>query len=100
MLWQLIGIGRWGVELGCIDIIHELSHFRSTRQTPNVGHSEGLCHLFAYLKKQPHMEQLAYDLALPAINEGAFDHTGDGWTPMLKWRKNYLPMLLKRVATQ
>ena len=36
--WQLIGVGRWAVELGQIDIFHELSLLSQYQASPCVGH--------------------------------------------------------------
>ena len=45
---SLIGILRWMVELGRIDITCEVSMMPSHMALPRVGHLEQLFHLFAY----------------------------------------------------
>jgi hypothetical protein len=47
---QLIGIARWAIELGCIDIHHEVSLLSQYQANPRVGHLEALYHVFAYMK--------------------------------------------------
>jgi len=47
----LIGILRWAVELGRIDIFVEVSMLSSHNAMPRVGHLEAVYHIFAYLKK-------------------------------------------------
>jgi hypothetical protein len=46
---SLIGILRWAVELGRIDIATEVSVMSSYTAMPREGHLEGLFHIFAYL---------------------------------------------------
>ena len=46
---SLIGILRWIVELGRIDIACEVSMMASTMTLPQKGHLEALYRIFAYL---------------------------------------------------
>jgi hypothetical protein len=48
---SLIGILRWTVELGRIDIIMEVSKLASHMALPRQGHLEAAFHVFAYLKQ-------------------------------------------------
>lgn len=48
---QLIGILRWAVELGRIDITTEVSIMAGFQAAPRTGHLDALFHIFAYLKK-------------------------------------------------
>ena len=48
---SLIGILRWMVELGRVDICTEVSMMSSHLALPRKGHLETLFHLFAHLKK-------------------------------------------------
>jgi hypothetical protein len=52
---QLIGIARWAIELGCIDIFHEVSLLSQYQANPRVGHFEVMYHVFAYLKNHSDM---------------------------------------------
>ncbi len=47
---QLIGIAQWAIELGRIDIYHEVSLLSQYQVNPRVGHLEALYHVFAYMK--------------------------------------------------
>jgi hypothetical protein len=44
-----------------------------------MGHLEVAYHIFAYLKKHPDMGRLAYDPAMPKIDESVFNDNAD-WT--------------------
>ena len=48
---QLIGILRWAVELGRLDIFVEVSLLSQYQALPRQGHLEATYHIFAYLKK-------------------------------------------------
>ena len=74
---QLIGICRWAVEIGRIDIFHESSLLSQYQANPREGHLEALYHIFAYLKRHPDMDRLAYDSKTPVIDESAFQHNVD-----------------------
>jgi hypothetical protein len=52
---QLIGILRWAIELGQIDIFYEVSTLSQYQANPRMGHLEAAYHIFAYLKKHPDM---------------------------------------------
>ena len=47
---QLIGIGRWLVELGRVDIQLEITKLSSFLVSPRIGHMHQALHLFKYLK--------------------------------------------------
>ena len=47
---NLIGIARWLVELGRIDIVHEVSHLPQYLAHPRIGHITQLLKIFYYLK--------------------------------------------------
>ena len=64
---QLIGILRWAVEIGRIDIYLETSLLSQYQANPRFGHLEAAYHIFAYLKKHPDMGKLAYDSRTPDI---------------------------------
>ena len=50
---ELIGILRWAVEIGHVDILTELSFLSSYQASPRRGHLEQVIHIFAFLKKNP-----------------------------------------------
>ena len=71
---QLIGILRWAVELGRVDILLEVSLMSSHLCQPREGHLEALYNIFAYLSK--HVEStMAFDDKRPRIDEEAFHHS-------------------------
>jgi hypothetical protein len=76
---QLIGILRWAVEIGRIDIYLETSLLSQYQANPRFGHLEAVYHIFAYLKKHPDMGRLAYDSHAPHIDESFFYANAD-WT--------------------
>lgn len=69
---SLIGVLRWIVELGRVDICLEVSMMSSCLALPRVGHLEQVLHIFAYLKKY-HNAELVYDPSDPGIDEGEFE---------------------------
>jgi hypothetical protein len=77
---SLIGILRWMVELGRIDIITEVSKLASHMALPRQGHLEAAFHVFAYLE-QHHNYLLALDPTYPEIDEGKFN-AGADWKEM------------------
>jgi hypothetical protein len=70
---QLIGIARWAIELGCIDIHHEVSLLSQYQANPRVGHLEALYHVFAYLKSHLDIGHVAFDPKTPMVDEWAFN---------------------------
>ena len=74
---QMIGILRWSVELGRIDIFLEVSLLSQYQACPRLGHLEAAYHIFAYLKKHPDMGRLAYDPTDPRIDESIFNGNAD-----------------------
>ena len=47
---QLIGILRWGCELGRLDILHEVALMSAFNAAPRQGHLDAVYHIFSYLK--------------------------------------------------
>jgi hypothetical protein len=47
---ELIGVLRWAVEIGRLDILLEISLLSSHLALPREGHLEQVYHIFAYLK--------------------------------------------------
>lgn len=57
---QLIGILRWAVELGRVDIQVEVAIMSQYQMNPRTGHLEALYLIFHYLWKNP-MKRVAFD---------------------------------------
>ena len=68
---QLIGMLRWAVELGRVDILLEVSLLSSHLANPREGHLDAAYNIFAYLSKQPH-PPIVLDDKLVKMNEEAF----------------------------
>ena len=68
---SLIGILRWIVELGRIDICCEVSMLSSHLALPREGHLQQVYHVFAYLKAK-HNARLVFDATYPNIDISEF----------------------------
>jgi hypothetical protein len=68
---QLIGMLRWAVELGRVDILLEVSLLSSHLANPREGHLEAAYNIFAYLNKQQH-PPIVLDDKVIYMNEEAF----------------------------
>ena len=68
---ELIGVLRWAIEIGRVDILLEVSLLSSQLAAPRVGHLEQVYHIFGYLKKNP-KRKIYMDPELPDIDEGRF----------------------------
>ena len=68
---SLIGILRWIVELGRIDICLEVSMMLSHLAMPRKGHLDQVLHIFAYLCKY-HNTELVHDLSDPVVEQDVF----------------------------
>ena len=66
-----IGVLRWCVELGRIDIITEVSVLSLHLALLCKGHLEAIFHLFAYLEKK-HNSRIVFDLSYPTIDMSTF----------------------------
>ena len=66
-----IGVLRWCVELGCIDIITEVSELASHLIMPREGHLEAVFHLFNYLEKR-HNARIVFDPTYPVVDTSVF----------------------------
>ncbi len=70
-----IGVLRWIVELGRVDIATEVSLLASHVALPRQGHLETVFHIFGYLKKK-HNARLALDPTYPDLDMRVF-HKAD-----------------------
>jgi len=66
-----VGVLRWMVELGRIDIITETSMLASQTAMPREGHLDALFRVFAYLKKK-HNSRMVFDPSYPSIDHSDF----------------------------
>jgi hypothetical protein len=77
---HLIGVMRWMVELGCIDIATEVSLLSSHLTLPREGHLKMALHIMSFLS-QKHNTRLMFDPTYPKIDMGQF--------PQYNWTKFY-----------
>jgi hypothetical protein len=83
-----IGILRWCVELGRIDIITEVSMLSTFLCMPHKGHLDAVYHLFAYLSLH-HNARVMFDPTYPDVDMQAFIKTD--WKPMYGDVKEEIP---------
>jgi hypothetical protein len=83
-----IGILRWYVELGRIDIITEVSMLSTYIFLPREGHLEAVFHVFAYLGLHPNAI-VVFDPTYPAVDMGTFIKTE--WKSMYGDVKEMIP---------
>ena len=76
---SLIGILRWMVELGRIDVCCEISMLSSHLALPREGHLEEVFHVFAYLKKHMNSE-IVFDPTFPEIDMNDFQKQDWSWS--------------------
>ena len=86
---ELIGILRWAIELGRIDIMIEVSMLSVHLANPRVGHLEQAIHIFAYLKTVP-KKTLAFDPRHPVYDESQFPAKAD-WHDFYRDAKEQIP---------
>jgi hypothetical protein len=68
---HLIGVMRWMVELGRIDIATEVSMLSSYLASPREGHLEAALHIMGYLRLK-HNSRLIFDPTYPDIDHTTF----------------------------
>jgi hypothetical protein len=73
----LIGMLRWMVELGQIDICCEVSMMSSHLALPRQGHLSQVYHIFAYLKHH-HNAEMVFDPTRATVDESIFERRD--WT--------------------
>ena len=91
---ELIGVLRWAVELGRVDILLEASLMSTYMAMPREGHLQMLYRMFAYLKTNS--RKLGFDPRHPCINEKRFKPNTTGMTSIVAQRKPFLGTCLSR----
>ena len=87
---SLIGIMRWMVELGRVDIATEVSLLSSHNAYPREGHFEAALHIMSYLKGK-HNSRLALDPSYPQIDKRNFK-VDQNWTAFYGDVEEALPL--------
>jgi hypothetical protein len=85
---SLIGILRWAVELGRLDIFIDVSLLSSYMRQPRVGHLEQVLHIFTYLKHHKN-SNMVFDPNYITWDSKAF--VQQDWTEFYKDAKEQLP---------
>ena len=85
---QLIGILRWAVELGRVDIYLEVSVLSQYLASPREGHLETAYHIFAYLNAYPETK-IVFDPTDPLVDESRFQQVD--WTEQYGELEEELP---------
>lgn len=75
---SLIGILRWIVEIGRVDICVEVSMLSFFLTNPREGHLQQVYHIFAFLKSH-HNARLVFDPTYPILDPNAFSKCD--WSP-------------------
>jgi PAS domain-containing protein len=70
---EMIGMLRWAVELGRVDINHEISILSQHQASPRQGHLEQILRIVAFLEKKPKLS-LYMNPELPKLDYSIF-HT-------------------------
>lgn len=69
---ELIGMLQWAIELGRVDIYHEVSILSAYQASPWQGHLEELLHIFGFLNKHPKLT-LYFNPDIPNIPIDTFN---------------------------
>ena len=85
---ELIGILRWAIEIGRLDILLEVSLLSSHLALPRKGHLEQVYHIFGYLKTHP-KRRLYMDPDHPNIDENRFVQYD--WTEIYRYAEELIP---------
>jgi hypothetical protein len=85
---ELIGVLRWAIEIGRLDILLEVALLSSHLALPRKGHLEQVYHIFGYLKQSPR-RRLYLDPDYPIISENRFAKYD--WTDFYKYAEEPIP---------
>ena len=85
---QLIGVLRWAVELGRIDIAFPIAIMSKYLVQPREGHLNELFHLFGYLKSHDR-SRIVLDASRPKIDESRF--VKQDWTEFYRDAEEPIP---------
>jgi hypothetical protein len=86
---SLVGVLRWIIEVGRIDITTEVSMLAAHMALPRVGHLYAVLRVFAYLKAK-HNSRMIFDHTYPTINHHKFKANED-WTSFYGDVKEAIP---------
>ena len=92
---ELMGVLRWGTEIGRVDILHEISLLSQYQVSPREGHMEQALHVFAYLKKKLKLT-LYFDPSMPKLDYGIFQTNAQDFKEQYRDAKEELPHKMPR----
>jgi hypothetical protein len=84
-----VGVLRWIIEMGRLDITTEVSMLVAHMAAPREGHLTAVIHVFAYLKNK-HNARLIYDPSYPQIETSDFKNEED-WKAFYSKVKEAIP---------
>mmetsp|Transcript_9008 Transcript_9008/g.12814 ORF Transcript_9008/g.12814 Transcript_9008/m.12814 type:complete len:365 (-) Transcript_9008:235-1329(-) len=87
---ELIGMLRWAIEIGWVDILHEVSILSQYQVSPREGHLEQLLRIVSYLRKRLNLS-LHFDSELPMIDYGEFISKAEDFEEMYRDAREELP---------
>ena len=79
---EMIGILRWAIELGRVDIQFEVTIMASFTANPREDHLKGVLHIFSYLKYQEPNRWLLMDPTYPSVFDGTQAPEFSDWNEM------------------
>src|SRR6056300_532251 len=83
---QFIGILRWLVELGRIDVAAEVSMMSAYNAMPRMGHFHAVLHVFAYLENN-----LDWELAMDCQSKNWNEIPEQNWREFYPFAKDEIP---------
>ncbi|CAJ1937556.1 unnamed protein product [Cylindrotheca closterium] len=83
---QLIGILRWLVELGRMDVCAEVSMMSLYNAMPHIGHFHAVLHLFGYLETH-----LSREIVMDSAYMALTDIPKSEWHEFYPWAKEVVP---------
>jgi len=87
---EIIGMMRWAVELGRVDILHELSILSQYQASPREGHLQELLRVVGYLAKKPKLT-LYMNPDEPDLDYSLFEGSVEGFKEYYRDAKEILP---------
>ena len=93
---ELIGILRWAVGIGRVDILTELSILSPYQTAPREGHLERLINIFAFIKKKPKLT-LYFDPTMSRLDTKMFNgSTSEQFREHYRDAKEEVPMRIPK----
>ena len=90
---EMIGMLRWAVEIGRVDILLEVSLMSTHLAMPRIGHLEQVYRIFGYLKLYP-KRKLAFGAQYPRISKKMFRKYD--WTDFYRGVEEAIPVDMPR----